>query len=169
MRKLLLAALLPLSAHAGTWYFQIDGLVPEETGYPNPPTSVDGSFTGSDLNLNGAIELSEITAFEFGGGQVIPVVTRFEPMGAVSSWLHQFSYADGVLSFDAFDGGFSWLKTGGAYYMSSSGGGFRSNWGPDTTVLVTQEVAAVPEPSTVALLLAGLTASAAIRRRRSRA
>lgn len=170
MRKLLLAALLPLSAHAGTWYFQIDGLVPEATGYPNPPTFVDGSFTGVDLDADGVLELAELTAFDFGGSQVVPVVTRLEPMGAVSSWLHQFSYADGALSFDAFDGAYSWLKTGDAWVMSGPSGGFRSSWGPNTTVFVSpEEVPAVPEPSSLALLLAGLTLSAAALRRRSRA
>lgn len=168
-KVLLLAALLPLSAHAGTWFFQIDGLVPEATGYPNPPTFVDGSFTGSDLDADGVLELAEITAFDFAGSQVIPVVTVFDPLGPSQSWLHSFSYANGALSFDAFDGDVMWLKTGDAWILSGPSGGFRSAWGPNTTVLVTEQVPSVPEPSSIALLLAGLTLSAAARRHRSRA
>jgi hypothetical protein len=164
------------TAFASTWSFEIRNIQAE----PNPMNigfeQILGSFTAQDLDHDGVIQRSEVSAFDVWGFQILPTVTVSDPLGDVSSSLDSFSFDGSALSFRArgveVGRAFFSIETGvGVDLISGLAGGATGHWTPETTMTVHEVRPPVPEPQTLTMLAAGLTLLPwlAGKRRKSRA
>lgn len=137
-----------------------------QAGYPGA-TSVWGWFSGSDLNADGYLTAPELTDLQFSyalnsaGYESLAVNIA----GVLNGGGFGFRIGGDLLGDDAGEfvaAGIEGLATGGFSYRSDEAGGvFVSPPGfPIGTVSSTEliRVAPIPEPSTLALFLAGLAA-----------
>ena len=166
------------SAHAtATWNFQYQGFLDTRDGLFHAERKVNGSFIGGDWNANGIVERSEITSLVLNGVDYVICEPATNAYYVCSIEAFTFSTAGG-LTFTAGERGKDpeGLVGGGHYFVAGEGEyhyrfrpGFEENysyrWTPETTFTIT----AVPEPSTWAMLGAGLLLTAAAVRRARRA
>ncbi|WUR15492.1 PEP-CTERM sorting domain-containing protein [[Empedobacter] haloabium] len=198
MLKKLLAAAAALSAlgmaNAAPMYYEFEWKgfdvfstnpwTGETNGGWSPLASIKGYFKGEDLNGDNIIVLSEISrlGIDAGGWRPSELIgcpdTAWNTGGLTSCSIGAFSYVKGGdLTLQASG---EWSSSGSVYsYRSWSmpGGGYQrtsndvccgSSWAnatPETTFTIT---ASVPEPSTWAMLGAGLLLTAGVARRRDR-
>lgn len=191
MKPLLSGAALALccaTAHGApaTWTFTYTGFHSVEQQAFDPAATLDGTFTGEDLDRDGVLELGEVSLL-----LVQPLRLATSMVGCPDyeyplykgCALDRFSYSakDG-LDFAGFvsiqdenngayirvdvDSGQSWLDRSGSVRTGSS---FRDTWEwtPRTTVNI---VSTIPEPANASMLtlgMAGLAAGALLRRRRA--
>lgn len=179
LKQLACAAVLAVSA-AGVsaqthWDFVYTGFEHQETGIFDPSYRMQGSFDGVDADLDGILQHDEVTSFTLDGREYVA-----DPENCVSSCaLLSFSYGtrSGTLNFesswsyvDDFNYSQKYVKAGvrsvqqgengsGEYFINSY------LWTNQTTFWIDPAVAPVPEPSTMAMLGAGLLAVGLVRRR----
>ena len=174
------ALLMAQSASSATWQFEYTGLNDPNSPFPPIINAAGGTFSAEDANHDGVIQRDEVSALQFFGWQVVPVVQTWVPLGFfVSSQLGSFSYtigsndllfaAQGGEWHDAFD------KTETTLFWTTGIGNFSYDLtAPGVALSVLADgkagtlAAPVPEPQTWALLLAGLVGMAGLRLARQR-
>jgi hypothetical protein len=160
------------SACAEEWQFSYTGF--NENGVFRPDERLTGSFRGADVDLDGKISLPELSSLVIDGRQYLDgCLSLSDPYFRCE--IDAFQYAlSGQLSItaqwwgndEAFSGWGAGLRTGDRYSEWSYGWNEWSRdrlWSSQTTFAITP---AIPEPATVAMLLAGLATLAGWRRRR---
>ncbi|QBE62343.1 hypothetical protein [Pseudoduganella lutea] len=161
----LVACALP--GHAATWTFAYQGFHHSVTGAFIPDRKLTGSFAAHDSDGDGAIVRAEVLSFMLEGYDFVACESQSNAYWHCG--MESFSYAAGVLSFSAGQGGSDpegWVG-GGHYYISGDrefGFSYRPgsfdewaySWTPETTFTIS----AVPAPAAWALFLAGLPVSA---------
>jgi PEP-CTERM motif len=159
------------------------GFADLETGVFNPHRTETMRALVRDVNGDGNFTLDEVRNFAFHTVNIeVWQIQNFGlcGRGGGESWcISDFNYSsDNSLTFQANEygsySGYSWgdVASSGnrAYYWFSSMNGYSASgilWTPETTVSITV-TPAVPEPSTYAMLGAGLCAIGAVARRRRR-
>lgn len=150
--------LLASSAQAETRYdFSYRNLY-EDGYFLISGSGFSGYFVGNDDNLNGMFETAEVSDFVVDGAHFVgPQATcdrcflslNYTPGGSLvfNSGREDYATADGVFYYYNYynNNGMSWGFDG--FYSR------RLEVGPETTVTITQ----VPEPTTYAMLLGGLS------------
>ena len=166
-------------AGAEDWQFAYTGF--DENGVFLPAARLEGSFQGEDLDLDGVISLPELTSLVIAGRQYLDgCLSLSDPYFRCE--IDVFNYAlTGQLSIDAnwwgndeaFSGWGAWLRTGDRFSQWSYGMDDWERhlmWSYRTEFAITP-APPVPEPASVAMLLAGLGGFATLagwRRRRDR-
>ncbi len=180
LRQLACAAILTLSAAGASaqthWEFIYTGFENKETGTFDPAYRIEGSFDGVDADLDGILEHDEVTSFTLNDLEYVD-----NPDGCRLTWcsLLSFDYGtrSGRLNFETS----SYYSDEHAYSQisviagvrsvhqggNSTGNSFSSTyvWTDQTTFWIHPAAAPVPEPSTMAMLGAGLLAAGFLRRR----
>ncbi len=179
LKKLACAAVLAVSAAGASaqthWEFSYTGFEDQEMGVFDPSYRISGTFDGIDADLDGVLQHDEVSSFTLDGLEYI-----VDPDGCVSSCsLLSFNYGThtGKLNFES-----SWIYVDDFNYSQThviagvrsvhqgtngSGEVFSETraWTNQTTFVITPPVSPVPEPSTMAMLGAGLLAVGFFRRR----
>lgn len=182
-----LAASSAASAAGGptTWTFSYTGFYNQNSGLFDNGYQLAGSFTGSDMDSDGFIGKSEITAFSLGGTNY--VACAGDSNDYYSCGVDTFNYkVGGKLEFFAsIRGSDPEGQVSAGHYIHAGVGEFRYRdtpywssesanlWTADTYFKISPEmksggsVPAVPEPGTWAMLATGLllVAGTALRRR----
>lgn len=182
------ACLLPAAQAASTWNFEYDNLQPDAGQVWNIPT-LTGSFTGKDLDHDSVIEANELTSLEidfpFDGGVERDAILPNQPIcfspTDECAGINAFSFntRTNQLSMDVWfqqwNAGFH-LVSGQDITYGAPTGVSHSTWTEGTTFKIRRQVlpkiaaavTPVPEPSSGAMVLAGLVALAGLARRRAR-
>ncbi|HEY0586329.1 MAG TPA: hypothetical protein VGD52_09370 [Pseudoduganella sp.] len=162
-------------ACAEDWHFSYTGF--NENGVFQHDARVDGSFRGTDLDLDGVISLPELTSLYIQGREYLDgCLSLSDPYFRCE--IDAFNYSlTGQLTIDAnwwgndeaFSGWGAGLRTGDRYSEWSYGmNEWRRDW--TWTSLTIYEIlpAPIPEPAGAAMLLAGLATLAGLGRRRAK-
>lgn len=173
------SALAQLAPSPSTWTFNYTGFVDRDTGQA-VPYALGGSFSGSDLNLDGVLGLSELVSLEIFGRDILGCPPPFD--GAESTCkATSFSYQIGAgLDFDLRRTDIESAPPSGWVYHAITGeqlefthighrGVVSSTfylWTPQTQLVI---AGPVPEPSTPAMLALGAGMLGLLGRRRARA
>jgi len=170
VRSLILIASLATATaavQAETWSFSYTGATSNDA--PFTLSSIDGHFTGTDLDANGLISRNEVQAMDFFDYQLAPATDMGQPgvpPGTSMSELSTFSFdvGQGALSFTGHAG--SWIdaytKTETALLYSTPIGQFTFDLSQAQLSvqrldgIASAQALAVPEPSTWALMAGGL-------------
>ncbi len=180
LKQLACAAFLAVSA-AGVsaqthWDFVYTGFEHQETGIFHPSLQIEGSFDGVDVDLDGILEHNEVTSFTL---DMLEYVDNPHGCTINECSLLSFSYGlgNGELNFESssyYTDDFNYTYSSviaGVRSVNQGGNGsgefFTTTlvWTDRTTFLIDPAVAPVPEPSTMAMLGAGLLAVGLVRRR----
>jgi hypothetical protein len=175
MRTALLAFGLALASpfvHADTWTVTYADMPDNWAG----PATISMVFTAQDINGNGLIEQAELTDLAmvtFGRTYAVwPIQHGDSGRGPISSSLDVFTYNTQQHTFDA---SFQGINGEDLLYFESQTGFYQQAafWSiagvtPGVQVVSSDPSPAVPEPSTWALLLAGLTCLGSSARARGR-
>lgn len=154
------------TATADSWNFTLTDLCRSTPGLPDSCIDLHGSFSGNDLDSDGVISLPELTALNAEGWQFYPGFSG--PLSGATTASFSFQLG-GPLSFAGYASSYrvqAELVTGVGYTLNGpipDAGVYA--WTPATRVLV----GAVPEPSQVGLVLAGLLGLGVVLRRHRRA
>nr|WP_314540945.1 hypothetical protein [uncultured Massilia sp.] len=191
MRPSLLAAVLavaalPVHADQTTWRFSYTGFqATADTTYLGetthtegflPDFSILGSFTGSDLDGDGAIALSELTSFDVMGREYISCLAAPSPYGRCSVSRFRYTLTGGLdfsagwYGYDEYYSGWSGAVTTGREATESSYSYVSEDerhyyWTDATRFAIVP--APVPEPGAGAMAAAGLLLLAVGARRRA--
>ncbi|WP_338758702.1 PEP-CTERM sorting domain-containing protein [Massilia sp. METH4] len=178
LRPLLFAAVAAsaIPAHAETWHFQYRGFYDSVNETFLPDRELTGSFVGHDSNGDGTLVLDEISSFMLNNFDFVDCRNLGNPY--YKCGMDGFTYSDGALYFTA---GISSTDpeglVGGGHYFTTGDREYRYEYTPnhireweyrwtDQTRLT---ISPAPEPSTWALLLAGVPLTVlAVRSRRKR-
>ncbi len=173
----ILTCLCGTAQAAETWNFSYQGFLDSRDGLFHAERRVTGSFVGDDMNANGIVERSEITSLILDGQDYVLCEPRTNSYYVCAIEAFTFSDAAG-LTFTAGErgkdpeglvGGGHYFTTGDGEYHYSYRPGFDEHYSFRWTPQTTFTIAAVPEPSTWAMLGAGLLLTAGAARRRRRA
>lgn len=162
------------SSHAGSWNFSYQGFHDKNANVFLPDRILTGSFVGQDSNRDGTYSRTEITSLVLNGYDFVACQNQSNQYWSCGT--DAFSYTPGkALVFTAGQGGTDpegWVGAG-HYYVAGkqeSGFDFRPGefniWAYEWTARTTFTISAIPEPSTWALLLAGMPLAAWAARRR---
>lgn len=189
MRTILLAAILgagTAQAAPTTWQFSytgfyttVDATYERETTHTEgflPQSSITGGFTGSDLDGDGAIALSELSSFDVMGREYISCIAAPSPYGRCNISRFRYTLAGdldfsaGWYGYDEYFSGWSGAVTTGIEAMDYA---YRDvseyerhyYWTDATRFAILP--APVPEPGTGAMTAAGLLLLAVRGRRRA--
>ncbi|GGC17271.1 PEP-CTERM sorting domain-containing protein [Pseudoduganella buxea] len=180
LKQLACAVFLAVSA-AGVsaqthWDFMYTGFEHQETGIFDPTLQIQGSFDGVDADLDGILEHNEVTSFTL---DTLEYVDNPDGCRINSCSLLSFSYGthSGKLNFesssyyaDDFNYSYSSVIAGvRSAHQGANGSGesFTTTlvWTDQTKFWIYPVATPVPEPSTMAMLGAGLLAVGLVRRR----
>lgn len=175
MKYLMAAALLAASAGAqaapSTWTFSYTGFYDQYLGEWRPDRQLTGSFRGEDIDRDGKLVLSELTALNV-NGDFIPCP---DDIGIpFSCTVQSFSYSQGGLEFTGYtfmhDEAVSWThfydlgKQYSQYTSNPTGTGeYTIEWTADTKFSINGPTLPVPESSQALLLAAGLAGLGGVR------
>lgn len=166
----LLALLASTAAQADTRHFAFRGFDVYERGNFAPDALMSGTFEASDSNGNGVYELGELTALTILGTSFINCAdpnaltpyctvdafsfTEGGPLNLTASWSFSYEGGSNLVS----------VHTGGYYYdlrrTDYQSSGHSWYWTEQTEL----SVSAIPEPSMLPMLGAGLLLFLALRR-----
>ena len=163
-------------ACAEDWQFSYTGF--NENGAFVHDARVDGSFRGTDLDLDGIISLAELSSLVIAGREYLDgCLSLGDPYFRCE--IGGFSYKlTGQLSIDAnwwgndeaFSGWGAGFRTGDRYSQWSYGweDWSRTWYWTSQTVFAITPAPAIPEPATCLMLLGGLATLAGLGRRRAK-
>jgi len=179
--KIAAAVLLTLAgaaAHAETGWITIQGFYDANTGRDMRDYKVFGRFEGTDANADGVLKANEISYFRIGAVQYAAPTPDY-PSRCNDSYHYcslalDYQIGSGTADFKVSE---TWTDPEHIHYSRYSfetGGRYLVDYGSDDfyrTYLVwkdytTMTITAVPEPSTVGMLLLGLAGTAVFARRR---
>jgi hypothetical protein len=176
----LMAASCAASAATNTWTFTYTGFTDDNSHEFLPGRTLSGTFTGSDINVDGFVDKSEISSLLIGGMDYVTCGAasgEYFKCGADSFSYHIGGGLDFVAGVSSRDPE-GYISGGHFYHTGLREWDFQStpseitgnsySWNDGTRLTV--EIAAVPEPGTWAMLAAGLlvVSGASLRRRRRR-
>lgn len=167
---------VPAAAQAAVWSFTYTGFYDQEARSFLPDTKLSGSFSGTDGNGDGTLELGELTTLMVGATDFISCAAASNAFYHCGADRFRFSPASG-LSFslgeygsdpEGWVGGGHLVETGALSYEYRfdpySSYERHLQWTRNTTL---QVVSVVPEPAGWAMLGGGLAGIALWRRRRA--
>jgi hypothetical protein len=189
MKKLLTTGALLLccaSAHASpmSWGFSYSGFFDQEANQFLTDETIQGAFTGDDLNSNGLLEIHELQSLVIGELDYIACAASSNPYYQCGATAFSFSN-EGGLRFavgsygndpEGWVGGGRLITTGDQHYAYDYNPYITSErhlmWTADTlltmtTTNATAMIAEAPEPATWAIFATGLAAVGRRNRRRT--